>query len=74
MKRFRRGDVVEYVQTKAGKTTVEAVVYACCYAEKEGKPQGRKILVLYDMEGGYFFLGSWAAWRRVSKAGTRREA
>ena len=46
---------------------VEAIVYACCYAPEVGK-QARKVLVLYDQEGSYFFLSTWPAWQRVSKA------
>ena len=66
---FRRGDVVGYQQAKPGEAPMQAVVHACCYLPptEHPKQQARKVLVLYDQEAGMCFLGSWPAWRRVSK-------
>lgn len=33
-----------------------------------GELQARKVLVLYDHEQRYFFLGSWPQWQRVPNA------
>ena len=66
---FSRGDVVAYQQAKSEEAPMQAVVYACCYLPPtdEPKQQARKVLVLYDQEADMCFLGSWPAWRRVSK-------
>lgn len=63
-----RGNVVEYLQAEVGEEPPKACVYGVIYAEPTPEdPQLRKILVLYDVPGRTFFLGTWPVWRRLPK-------
>ena len=67
---FRRGDRVKYLHLQADEICPAVAVYGCIYPKPGGgssADQGRKYLVLYEVETRIFFLGACPHWRRVPK-------
>eukprot|EP00965_Chrysotila_dentata_P240509 6203760-Pleurochrysis_carterae.AAC.1 len=62
---FRRGDCVQYAAVQQDDITYYAVIFAVVLPAKTESEQGRKLLVLYDKEAHFFFLGAWTEWQRV---------
>ena len=66
---FECGDVVAYQKLETGEAETRAAVFGCISAPPvEGDNEVRRMLILYDMDAGIFFLGTWPSWRRVCKA------
>ena len=67
---FRRGDELHHAAGEESDPSPNLCVYGVVYKAKEGvtaADQGRKMLVIFDIDLGVFFLGKWTNYKRVAK-------
>ena len=67
---FRRGDCVRHMSGEENDPSLNLCVFGVVYKEREGvsaSDQGRKMLVLYDIDAEVFFLGKWTDFRRIAR-------
>ena len=65
---FRRSDLVSYKQLDAGEAMGRVAVFGVAFhqgAPDDKADQGRKFLILYEIDSQTFFSGSQTAWERL---------
>ena len=67
---FRRGDVIKHSACEPDDPDANLCVYGIIFKSRDegsGAEQGRKMLVIYDIDIGIFFVGKWTDYVRVPK-------